>query len=340
MPTPITVGTEIKEIDLLQILPPDEGEINQIYGRIGSGKTYCATKDIIKDLNRGQIWYTNWKIKWDGYDQRNNKFLLLLRSLGFNIKFKKYDKENLHYVDLYDLQNISVDGKQTGKDFISWLSTITDAKLAFDEGHIAFNSYEKTRINMDRINAVMWARHFDRTYLIISQRPSAIHITLRANVNRFFKCEKIVNFKLGKIHLQQFKKTEFQDTTENDTPNEEKIKKLNERTHMIEETEKYQYAISEKTYWGRKKYFEAYDTKYRRQQLGTSQPNYAHLYGLTQAEAWKTLIKWNKEIKRTGFKKNPIIRMIENKNKLKNTEYFNELSRKNSTTNNLQNMQT
>lgn len=314
MPTPISIGTELKEIDLLKILPPDEGEINQIYGRIGSGKTYCATKDIIDDLNRGQIWYCNWKIRWEGYDERNSRLALLLGSLRFKKQYRVYEQKNLHYVDLYNLENIIVDNVPTGKDFISWLSTITDAKLAFDEGHIAFNSYEKTRISMDRINAVMWARHFDRSYLIISQRPSAIHITLRANVNRYFKCEKITDFKIGKIHLQRFRKTEFQDTTESDIPNEAKIKKLNEKTHMIEETDEYQYAISQKGYWANKKIFAAYDTKYRRQQLGTSQPNYAKIFILTAKEAWKKLRnKKEKNISETLIEDNKYLNQLKQK---------------------------
>lgn len=308
MPTIITdeLTKEKKEIDILELLPPDEGEINQIYGRIGSGKTYCATKDIIDDLNRGQVWYVNWKINWKGYDQRDYWFYKILGILGLKKTYYVFKKENLHYVDLYDLQNIKVDGISTGKEFIAWLSTITDAKLAFDEGHIAFNSYEKTKIGMERINAVMWARHFDRSYLIISQRPSAIHITLRANVNRFYKCEKVFKFKIGKWTLLRFKKTEFQDTDDNDKPKEDKIKKLNEETHMLEDTEEYQYAISEKRYWGRKKIFKMYDTKYRRDGMLPSQVNQVDII---QMSPKKFLQKWfmKKETEK-------INKILENKN--------------------------
>jgi len=301
------LGTEQKEIDIIKLLPPDEGEINQIYGRIGSGKTYCATKDIIDDLNRGQLWYINWKIDWNGKDERKSKLLLLLRSLGIKINFYEHNKSNLKYIDLDDLKNIKVNGQSTGKDFVTWLSSITDAKIGLDEGHIAFNSYEKTRISMEKINSVMWTRHFDRSYLIISQRPTAIHITMRANVNRFYKCEKIVDWKIRKIRLLKFKKTEFQDTTENDIPNEAKIKKLNEKTHMLEDTDEYQYAVSTKSYWGKKKIFKLYDSKYRRQQLGSSQTLNSKIYRLTPKEAWGEL--W------TVFKKKPSLEKLENKNK-------------------------
>jgi len=52
MSTQILVGTEIKEIDVLEMLPPDEGCISITYGRIGTGKTTRGTLNIINELKR------------------------------------------------------------------------------------------------------------------------------------------------------------------------------------------------------------------------------------------------------------------------------------------------
>lgn len=285
MPTPVEIGRRVENIDMLELLPPDEGEIDQIYGRIGSGKTYCATKDIIKDLNRGQIWYTNWKINWNGYDQREKLLFIILGILGLKRKYYYFPKENLHYVDLLNLDNVIQDGKQTGKNFIEWLGQLTDCKIAFDEGHIQFNSYEKTRVNMKKLDTIYTARHFNKTYLIVSQRPTAVHVAARANVNRFFKCEKILDIKIFKRRILKFRKTEFQDTSENDIPNEIRVRD----PKTGEETEEYKFAVSQRTYWGNKKIFKSYDSKYRRQNAPTSQINYAQLMNLTWKDTWTTL---------------------------------------------------
>lgn len=290
MPTPIKVGTEIKEINFLEALPPDEGEINFIYGRIGAGKTYCGTSDILEDLKRGQIWYVNWKIKFDGYDERSSKWRLFLGILGLKKQFYYFPETNLHYMNITDPNNVWVDNKATGLDFVSWIATITDAKMAFDEAHIVWDSYQTIKIDPRLKNAALWTRHFDRSYLLISQRPTNIHVQLRANVNRFYKCEKTSDFKIFGKRWQRFLKTEFQDTDNYDRPDETKIKKLNEDTHMLEDTNKYQFAVSEKRYFGKKKIFEAYDTKYRREGLATSQPNYAQLYQLRWIERIRTFV--------------------------------------------------
>jgi len=129
------------------------------------------------------FWYSNWKIDWQGYDERSNKWLLLLGIIGLKKTFFNFPKENWHFMEIKDT-------------FTDDISKLTDCKIGLDEGHIAFDSYEMARMKIEKRNAVLWTRHFDRTYLIISQRPSAIHVTLRANVNRFFKCEKTLDIKL------------------------------------------------------------------------------------------------------------------------------------------------
>ena len=49
---PFTSQIVDESVDLLSLFPPHSGEITLRYGRIGSGKTYGATKDIIDDLKK------------------------------------------------------------------------------------------------------------------------------------------------------------------------------------------------------------------------------------------------------------------------------------------------
>jgi len=42
----VDTDNEIKK-ELLDLFEPDEGSVNMYYGRIGHGKTYSATSDIL-----------------------------------------------------------------------------------------------------------------------------------------------------------------------------------------------------------------------------------------------------------------------------------------------------
>jgi len=233
--------------NILDLFPADEGSIDQIYGIIGSGKTYIATCQILEDLKRGQVVYANWKLNFEGYDERKDFFSLILGSLGFKRFYKNFPKENFHYLEI-------------GEDFNEQLGKLTDCIIYLDEGHIVFDSYQLTRMPIEKRANVLHTRHFNRTIKIISQRPTAIHVTLRANVNRFFKCENL--FKLGRIVL--FKISEFQDLTGDET---------------VDETKEY----SSNIYFGKKKIFEMYNTKYLRGDMPVSQENKSEVYFL----GWK-----------------------------------------------------
>ena len=167
-----------KEIQLLDILPTIEGQITQRYDRIGQGKTYAATVDVLDELKRGHIVYCNWQIDYDGYDQSRSP-LYLLGSLLFPWKNKllSFPASNLRF--------ISVD-----ENFIENFAKLTNCSVYLDEGHVAFDSYEMAKMSMAKRVAVLHTRHFDRAIHIISQRPTAVHRVLRANVNRFYKYEK------------------------------------------------------------------------------------------------------------------------------------------------------
>jgi hypothetical protein len=245
MPTTIFQGERVKEVELLDLFPPSEGVISQYYGRIGSGKTYAATADIFELLRCGKVVYANWHIHYDGYDERKSFFRVFITLVfPWITRFYVFPKENLHYFEFSD----EWAQKQGFKDWPDWFSHLTDCHLFGDEGHVMFDSYVSTRMSMEKRAAVLHTRHFDRSIHIVSQRPTAIHVAMRANVNKFYKCEKVLGWP-----LIRFRRVEYQDmVNENVDENEEKI-------------------VSVKQYWGRKRIFEAYDTKYLRGDTKASQ---------------------------------------------------------------------
>ncbi len=242
----ITLFKRVEEIELLNLFPPNAGIITQYYGRIGSGKTYAATADIFESLRRGKVIYANWKIHYEGYDQRDSlAYIILSFILPWRRRFYVFPKENLRYFEFSDTWAQT----QGYPDFVEWLASRTDCEIYGDEGHVMFDSYAGTRMSIEKRMTVLHTRHFDRSIHIISQRPTAVHVAMRANVNVFYQCKCL--FQWGS--LVRFKRTEFQDM-------------LNE--NVDEDTEK---ALGVKYYWGKQKIFEAYNTKYLRGDIKPSQ---------------------------------------------------------------------
>jgi len=237
-----TLGKELRDIDLLALFPSVEGEITQRYGRIGSGKTYGATCDVLDELKRGHVVYVNWRINYQGYDQRES-WLYVIGSILFPWKNKLtfFPKENLKY--------IAVD-----EHFIDNFEKLTDCSVYLDEGHVVFDSYEMAKMSMQKRVAVLHTRHFNRSIHIISQRPTAIHRMMRANVNRFYKYSQLGKF----FGIRLFRRQEFQDMQDEN----------------VDESE----PISTKLYIGKKSIYNMYDSKYLRGGLQPSQSIHATVY--------------------------------------------------------------
>lgn len=246
MPTLVQGPKRIEEVELLDLFPPYDGMITQYYGRIGSGKTYAATSDIFDLLRRGQVVYANWKIHYEGYDQRRSlAYLIFSIIFPWKKRLMFFPADNLKYFEFSETWAKS----QGYKDWSDWFAHITDAHIFADEGHVMFDSYTATRMSIEKRAAILHTRHFNRSIHIISQRPTAIHVAMRANVNVFYRCEK----KWAFGPLVRFRRTEFQDmNNENVDEDEEKI-------------------ISIKGYWGKQKIFNAYDTRYLRGDMKASQ---------------------------------------------------------------------
>lgn len=234
MATPIKVGKEVKEIELLDLFTPADGEITQYYGRIGCGKTYAGTMDVLDELARGHVVYTNWRINYNGFDQRDS-ILYTLGSLLFPWKkrFYYFPKENLRYIEI-------------DEHFHEKFAQLTDCSVYLDEGHVVFDSYEMAKMDIAKRKAVLHTRHFNRSIHIISQRFTAIHVTMRENVNRYYKCEKLIDYP-----FKLFRRTEYQDLVDGN----------------IDEDQ----PVSTKLYRGKAKIYKMYDSKYLRGDTPDSQ---------------------------------------------------------------------
>jgi len=75
-----------------------EGSVNFYYGRIGAGKTYAATADILDLLDQGHIVYANWRIDWKGVDERTSRIRLIAHFL-FRRHIRRIYTENFHYIE-------------------------------------------------------------------------------------------------------------------------------------------------------------------------------------------------------------------------------------------------
>lgn len=273
---------------ILDFFPIDEGFIDQYFGKIRQGKTYIATADALRDLESGRIVYANWRIKFDGYDERKSYWKRFLALIGLKRYFFYFPPENFHYLPL---SNPCEWQKKYGlKNFHEVFSTLTDCVVYLDEGHIVFDSYLLTRMPPEQRGSILHTAHFNRTIKIISQRPTAIHVTLRANVNRFFQCEKTFDF----AGIKVFRKTEYQEMT-------------NDENVDLDQPE------SSVRYWGHGKIYDAYDTKYLRGDIPAN-VNFAEIYFVLARDIYQQLVNFLR-LRFAGKKEKMKLKVAEKNNK-------------------------
>jgi len=134
-------------------------------------------------------------------------------------------------------------------------------------------------------SAVFATRHYDRTMHVYTQRANSVHVNLRGNTNRFYKCEITFDHTFFKKRFIRFLVTEFQDLTSGGTVDESRITEI--KDGQIVETSAYKYAVSQEKYWGKQKIFDLFNSKYLRGNTPESQKNYARLYRLR----WKEILQ-------------------------------------------------
>jgi len=254
------LGKPVLLDELVNIFSATEGSINMYYGLIGNGKTYAATSDILDLLKQGKVIYCNWKIIVPNFDDRESFWHVIFNLILFKKRFYKIPcAKNLHF---FNPENFETTGH-----LVEWLSGLNDCDIFFDEGQDMFDSYEGTKFSKAKRRLILHTRHYHRTLNIISQRPTAIQVSARGNVNRFYKCVKLASWP-----WVRFGRFEFQEMT-GETVNE-----------MAE-------PISKKTYWGSSRVFNAYNTDYLAEGIPKSQAVFFEAYDLNTFEKIKALFR-------------------------------------------------
>lgn len=232
--------------NLEDLFPAEERGLYMYYGRLGQGKTYAMTADVIEALKNGQVVYTNYPLRWDGFDQRKSRLHLFFGLLGFK-RFYEFFPVNWHYIEV-------------DEDFHDKLATLTDCIVAIDEAYVAFDSYEMAKLSLTKRKNVLHTRHFNRSIWYTTQRPTNVHVVLRGNTNVFYRCKKLMSFPVTLFLREEF-----------DLDADEKVA----------DTQK---PLSRKWYLGKKEIYEAYDTKYLRNNLPKSQTMHVRQYILSYGE--------------------------------------------------------
>jgi len=271
------VGKKVENI--INIFEPDEGSIDLIYGRIGSGKTAEATRQIIEELAEGKSVYCNWRIDLSDFvfDDRQKLGRSILNFILFHKRYYKFNHENLHYIDT---DNVDTE----------YLSNLTDCSVYIDEGQWIFDSYEGTKFGKAKRKLILHTRHLNRKLIIVTQRPTAIQVSARSNVNRFFRCTKILQWPLLILKVE-----EFQDMA----------------GETVDETAKPVHTV-----WKivSKKILNAYNTKYLRGGVPRSQQVYYEAYDLNFRErfalVWRNLFSFLKKRKQIS-QPSPFIKKLE-----------------------------
>jgi len=254
------IGIQIDQLELQGLFEAEEGEIELIYGRIGNGKTTEAVRRMIDSLANGRVVYSNIMLDLDlwNFDDRSSIWTNFVNLLAFRKRYYKFDKSNYHYFNPDDYENID--------DLVSWLNTLTDCEIYYDEGQWLLNSYEGMKYSKDKMKLALHTRHYNRLLVLITQRPTAIQVSARVNVNRFYKCQKILNWPFMVLRV-----TEFQE--------------------MTAETVDEQTPVSRKFYIANKKMFNTFNSLYLRGGIQRSQDVNFEAFDLTLWDKIKLLGK-------------------------------------------------
>lgn len=192
-------------------------------GRLGQGKTYAMVRDVIRQLNRGVVVYTNFTINWDGFDQRQSPLALFFAYLGIKRNFVHYPATNLRFLPVDSTWH-----EKFGK--------LKNCIVAIDEAYVLFDSYQMSKMPMSQRLNILQTRKFDRSIWYTTQRPTSVHVVMRGMTNVFYRCEK-----WNAPFITLFARDEFDLASD--------------------ETLDVDHRLSRKLYWGDKKFFGMYDTK-------------------------------------------------------------------------------
>lgn len=265
-------GKKVVDIaELIDVFQAQEGEIQSFSGGIGQGKTYGATKRAINDLLSGKVVYTNWHLILDEFngDQRKSFAHAFWHWLFFRKRFYDIDiKKNWHFFDMDSSNTWEIKG-QYYDNLVDFIANLTDCVVYLDEGQDIFDSYEGTKMSKKKRKSITRTRHLRKTLVVISQRPQAIAVTARANVNTFYKHYKTMTFPW--VHFKVYA------TEEIDAQNMPQFD-LEARPY--------------ETYFASKKILNCYNSWYLRGGIPKSQEVFFDAYDLTSKERFALFLSF------------------------------------------------
>jgi len=261
-------------LDFEEIGKPDEGSANIYYGLIRNGKSYGATADVFDDVKRGELVYASWPIKLDLFDDRNS-FYMLLRGLFLPWKKTFYRvncPNNFHFINA---ETGEVDGiptfNPTPRGYIEYLNKLNHCIIYIDEAWRVIDSYKGVNIGDEGRNLILVTGHKYRTVNLITQRPTAVHVSARGNCARFYKFVKI-----GTWPVPRFARYEFQEMT----------------GETVDETKD---PISVKRYWLNRRVAEAYNSHFYGE-LAPLHNKEVEAFNLTYYERFLGIVKIIKKV--------------------------------------------
>lgn len=194
---------EQKTAEIYDIFAPVEGYNYVYYGKVRNGKTYTAVADIITLLEQGEVVYANFKVNFEGYDERQSFRIMFLKFIFGKRYVYHFKKENFHYIDT------------NSPDLISHLNKLVGVHLFIDEGQWIFNSHLKND-DPEKRRLILEGGHYCRSLNVITQRPINILKDIRSQINIWYKIEKRIHW--GSFIV--FSKFSIEDMVD-DVPNED-----------------------------------------------------------------------------------------------------------------------
>lgn len=138
-------------------------------GKLGQGKTYTMTQDIVKALNKGVRVYSNYKIFWNGYKEEKRWWKTAFIYFGLRRDYIYYPASNLSYwsetEEILDLEN---------------------GIIAMDEGSVYLNSRNWALLDPEFQRKILQSRKDGLHIYFTAQRIGQIELTLRNLVNVFY----------------------------------------------------------------------------------------------------------------------------------------------------------
>lgn len=269
--TPTQFGEQIpaEELKNYNLFPGEEGMVQLIYGRIRQGKSTYAARCMFEDLMNGRSVYSNLNLDLSDvdFDQREMLSISFENMLFGQKLYYRFLTDNFHYFNPATGE-MTVGGKTTKVfdpmipgDEVRWLNSLTDCVVYYDEGHWLMDSYDGTKVSMDKRRLITETGHVNRRIVLISQRTQSIHVNARGNVNQYFRCRKDIFF----FFFMRLQVEEFQDMKGND----------------VDETAD---PISVRIFWSNSRYWRLFNTHTLRAGRPRSQEIYFEAYYLPFTE--------------------------------------------------------